>query len=150
MTEPTTPPTPFTLPAPALPAGPAARPALRRARTERMLFGVCGGIAKSFGLDPTLVRVGFVLVALFPPAGGTLLLAYAAMAVIVPQEDAEPLAGTSQARENLASLRRELVDLAGTIRAKVTGEPYSNPPGTPAGAPDGATGTAPLGRADGR
>ena len=100
---------------------------LRRARTERMLFGVCGGIAKYFGIDPTLVRVGFVLVGVIPPLGGTLLLAYVALAIVVPPEDLPADTGREQVRENLSSLRTELSGLAETIRAKVTGEPSAPP-----------------------
>ena len=88
-----------------------------------MLFGVCAGIARYFDIDPTLVRVGFVLVGLVPPLGGTLLLAYVAMAIIVPQEDAQGGAGREQVRDNLSSLRSDLSALAETVRAKVTGEP---------------------------
>jgi phage shock protein PspC (stress-responsive transcriptional regulator)/uncharacterized integral membrane protein len=49
-----------------------------------MLGGVCGGLANYLGIDVTLVRIFFVLVAL---AGGTGLLLYLAMWVIVPLEE---------------------------------------------------------------
>ena len=116
-------------------SGPRRR--LRRARSERMVLGVCAGIARYFDLDPTLVRVGFVLAGLIPPLGGTMLVGYLAMAVIVPEEDAEATQGRAQVQDNLASLRREVSELAERIpglaeripglaeriRARVTGEP---------------------------
>lgn len=55
---------------------------LLRSRTDRKLFGVCGGIAAYLGVDPTLVRVGFVLgTVLFGP----LLLIYLGLAFAIPK-----------------------------------------------------------------
>jgi len=48
-----------------------------------MLGGVCAGIADFFGLDPTLVRLFFVFLAIF--AGGGVLL-YILLWIIVPTE----------------------------------------------------------------
>ena len=60
---------------------------LRRSRRDRVFFGVCGGIAEYFTVDPVLVRLAFVIVAL---AGGAGVLAYIVMAIIMP--DSEPVA----------------------------------------------------------
>ena len=109
------------------------RKTLRRARKERILFGVCGGLAHYFDLDPTLVRVAFALIGLIPPLGGTLVIAYAILTLIVPEEGAEPQTGRDQVKGNLAglrgefgSLRDEVSGLAETIRAKVTREPSAS------------------------
>ncbi len=51
-------------------------------RTPRMIFGVCGGIAEYFNIDPTIVRLGFVLLGV---AGGGGLLAYIIAAVVIPE-----------------------------------------------------------------
>jgi phage shock protein C len=56
---------------------------LYRSRTEKMIAGVCGGLAKYFDIDPTIVRVIFVI-SLF--AGGTGLLAYIILWIVVPEE----------------------------------------------------------------
>ncbi len=56
---------------------------LYRSLDERMLVGVCGGVADYFNLDPTLVRVLFVL---FSLTGGSGLVVYIIMAIIVPEE----------------------------------------------------------------
>ncbi len=37
---------------------------LYRSRSNRMLGGICGGIGEYLGIDPTLIRVGFVVAAL--------------------------------------------------------------------------------------
>lgn len=56
---------------------------LYRSRTDRSLAGVCGGLAEYFQVDPTLVRVLFVL---FTLMGGPGLIVYIALALIVPEE----------------------------------------------------------------
>ncbi len=56
---------------------------LYRSRTQRMLGGVCGGIAEYFDIDVTLVRLGWALVTLLY---GTGLIAYLIAWVIVPEE----------------------------------------------------------------
>ena len=56
---------------------------LYRSNTNRMLFGVAGGIAEYFNMDPTIVRILWVLIALF---GGTGVLIYIIAAIVMPQE----------------------------------------------------------------
>jgi phage shock protein PspC (stress-responsive transcriptional regulator) len=65
---------------------------LLRATKERMLWGVAGGLAEYLRIDPTLVRLGFVVAAFF---GGFGVLAYLVMAVVVPENDGsgKPLSG---------------------------------------------------------
>ena len=57
---------------------------LYRSKTDRKIAGVCGGLGKYFGIDPTVVRVGFVLLAL--PGGLPGILPYILLAVIIPAE----------------------------------------------------------------
>ena len=56
---------------------------LYRSRTDRQLAGVCGGLASYFGIDVTIVRILFVVLAL---AGGPGLILYIILALIVPEE----------------------------------------------------------------
>ncbi len=56
---------------------------LRRSRNQKMLAGVCGGIAKYFELDATLVRVAFVLLSAITGAG---IIAYLILIMVIPQE----------------------------------------------------------------
>lgn len=67
---------------------------LRKSRTDRMIDGVCGGIAGYFGLDATLVRIAWVLLTLF---GGSGIVLYIAAMIIMPKEETLTAAGTSQA-----------------------------------------------------
>jgi phage shock protein C len=57
---------------------------LARSKSNRMLFGVCGGLGKYFGIDPTIVRLGFVLLALLDGIG---IVIYIILAILMPQED---------------------------------------------------------------
>jgi phage shock protein PspC (stress-responsive transcriptional regulator) len=63
---------------------------LYRSRTEKMVGGVCGGLAQYLDVDVTLVRALWVIVSLL---AGTGLLAYVILWLIIPQE---PLAGVSE------------------------------------------------------
>ncbi len=55
---------------------------LYRSNTNRMLFGVAGGMADYFNMDPTIMRILWVLVGL----SGTGILIYIIAAIIMPQE----------------------------------------------------------------
>ena len=55
---------------------------LYKSNTNRMINGVCGGIAEYFDIDPTLVRLGWVL---FCAIGGSGFLAYIVAAIIIPR-----------------------------------------------------------------
>ena len=57
---------------------------LYRSKKSRMICGVCGGIANYFNIDPTLVRLAFVLIAM---GAGSGILAYIIAAIIIPDED---------------------------------------------------------------
>lgn len=56
---------------------------LYRSRTDRILGGIAGGIGDYFGIDPTIVRLVFVLLALWGGAGGAL---YIIAWIIIPRE----------------------------------------------------------------
>ena len=58
---------------------------LTRSR-DKMIAGVCGGIAEYFQLDPTLVRVGYVLVSIISAAFPG-LLAYIILMFVMPAPD---------------------------------------------------------------
>ncbi len=58
---------------------------LYRSTVDKKICGVCGGIAKYFNIDPTLVRLGWVL---FTCLDGSGLLAYIICAIIIPEQPA--------------------------------------------------------------
>jgi phage shock protein C len=56
-------------------------PQLTRSETDKRIGGVCGGIAQYFGIDPTLVRIGFVIAAFM----GFGILAYIVLWIVLPK-----------------------------------------------------------------
>jgi phage shock protein PspC (stress-responsive transcriptional regulator) len=59
---------------------------LERSRSDRMLAGVCGGLARYFDIHPAFYRVGFVVLTLI---GGAGILIYVAAALVIPDEGHE-------------------------------------------------------------
>jgi phage shock protein C len=55
---------------------------LVKSTEHKMLFGVCGGIAEYFGLDPTLIRLVFVFLTII--AVGSPVLIYIILAFLMP------------------------------------------------------------------
>jgi phage shock protein C len=74
---------PYLAPAPE----PAAKPTfrLRRSRTDRMLGGVCGGLAESLGVDAAVIRIGLVTLTVL--GFGTGIVIYAAVWLLAPETD---------------------------------------------------------------
>lgn len=62
------------------------RKRLYKSRNNKMICGVCAGIADYFNIDPSIVRVLWAVLAL---AAGTGVLAYIACAIILPEGDTE-------------------------------------------------------------
>ena len=56
---------------------------LYRSRTNRRLFGVCGGIGEYFNIDPVIVRILWILLIM---AGGSGIVGYIIACLIVPEE----------------------------------------------------------------
>jgi phage shock protein PspC (stress-responsive transcriptional regulator) len=68
---------------PAPPAGIAAINKLRRSSTDRWLGGVCGGLARSTGLESWIWRLGFAVLSCYAGAG---VLVYLLLWIFVPSE----------------------------------------------------------------
>ena len=58
---------------------------IRRSTVDKKLAGVCGGVARHWNVDPVLVRVGWVLLAL---SGGVGVVLYVAAWLLVPADGA--------------------------------------------------------------
>jgi len=76
--------TPGTAPAPEGAAGDGRRTRLYKSRTGKKIFGVCGGVASYFGVDPTIVRLLFIIASF--ASFGFMLLLYVIMAIVTPRE----------------------------------------------------------------
>jgi phage shock protein C len=90
------------------PPGPEPPPAgggprvVRRSRSERLIAGVCGGIGRYLGVDPVLLRIAFIVLAL---ANGLGVIAYVVAWVAIPEErPGQPLAAAPEPRRETGRL----------------------------------------------
>jgi phage shock protein PspC (stress-responsive transcriptional regulator) len=95
------------------------RPAVRRlerSQSDRMLAGVCGGLARYFDIHPAFYRVGFVVLTLI---GGAGILIYIAAALVIPDEGEEDSIASAALRERrdrpLPLIGLALIALAGLV-----------------------------------
>ena len=65
---------------------------LMRSSRHKMIAGVCGGLAEYFGLDPTIVRVAYVLISIVSVAFPGILAYIVLMFVMPPPDPAAPAA----------------------------------------------------------
>ena len=56
---------------------------LYKSTTDKKICGVCGGVAEYFGIDPTLVRILWLVAVIFAGIGG---LAYLILALLLPKQ----------------------------------------------------------------
>ncbi len=56
---------------------------LYRSKKDKIVAGVCGGLADYFDLDPIIIRIIFVILAIW---GGSGVMLYIVLAIIVPEE----------------------------------------------------------------
>ncbi len=115
-----------------------------------MIAGVCGGLAEYLAVDPTLVRVGAVLLGILTQGG--IIVAYIIMAVVVPEE---PVGSPTAAPHTEGGV--EMADTEGTpaqdngipkapdvVPAPETVSQPANPPSAPAAAPQAPSWTQPA------
>jgi phage shock protein C len=70
---------------------------LRRSRGDRVIAGVCGGLGRYLGVDPVLLRVAFVVLAI---AGGSGILFYVVAWIVIPEERPEEAVGAFEPAAN--------------------------------------------------
>jgi phage shock protein C len=76
---------------------------MARSRSERLLGGVAGGLAHSLNVDPIIVRIAFVILALF--FNFFSIVAYFALWAFLPSEDSLASNTQDQVRENVAEIQ---------------------------------------------
>jgi len=60
---------------------------LFRSANDKKLLGVCGGLARYFGIDPTIVRLGWIIVSIIPAVGPVVgVVAYIVCGFVIPME----------------------------------------------------------------
>jgi phage shock protein C len=86
---------------------------LYRSKSDRLIGGVCGGIAEYFSIDPLIVRIGWVFVTLFAGAG---IIAYIAALIVVPDNpDQEYIQKAKRSSGDSAKLWGSLLIIIGAI-----------------------------------
>jgi phage shock protein C len=73
-------------------------PTIKRSRDDRMLGGVCGGIAKHYDIDPVIVRIATIALVCAVGAGA---VAYVAAWILMPLEERPEPVAPADAREPL-------------------------------------------------
>lgn len=97
---------------------------LYRSRTDRMVSGVSGGLAEYFDIDPALVRLLWVLAAIF--SGGLAVLGYIVLWIVVPQQGyTGPQSDVM--RHNVDEMAAEARRMAEEVRRTVRREPGAAP-----------------------
>lgn len=71
---------------------------LRRSTTDKMIAGVCGGIAEATNIDALLVRIAFVVLTLMGFSG---VLVYIALWILIPRAE-----GGSVAQDGITEFRK--------------------------------------------
>lgn len=89
---------------------------LHRSASNKMLLGVCGGLGEHFDIDPTILRLLFVL-GLF--LGGTSIVLYIVLAVIMPSDRSMELEPRDAARQTLDEAIDDLKVATDKVVAKV-------------------------------
>jgi phage shock protein C len=82
---------------------------LYRSRDDRLIFGVCGGLAKYFDIDPVIVRVIAIVVTLITSGAG--ILAYIIMAIVVPLESSQASQPKDVVKENVEEIKQTATQL---------------------------------------
>lgn len=92
-------------------------PGLRRSRSDQVFGGVCAGIANRLGVDPVLVRIAAVAVALV--SAGVAVVAYLVAWVVLPQDDGDVLTpvGPGHARQAWSAAGGDLRSLATSLQS---------------------------------
>jgi phage shock protein C len=95
---------------------------LYRSSTQKMIAGVCGGLGEYFEIDPTLVRIVYVLVTI---ATGVLLglALYVMLWLIVPSEASVGKSVRESMRENVDEMAQSARDIGNGVQATLRGTP---------------------------
>lgn len=99
---------------------------LRRSRTDRVIGGVCGGLAEYLALDPLLVRILFIIFGIMTGMG---VLAYILLWLLVPAEDAAFATRDEMIRQNVEEIRERAQHLGREAQTSLdkTWQPRQNP-----------------------
>ncbi len=92
---------------------------LYRSQSDRMIAGVCGGLAEYFDIDPTIVRVVAVLSVFVSGVG---ILAYIILAIVVPLESSKATEPKDAIKENVEEMKETASKLGRELQSTLSGE----------------------------
>ncbi len=93
---------------------------LYRSQTDRIIAGICGGLAEHFDIDSTIVRLVFILVVAL---GGSGIFIYLLLWLLIPESSKEPAIITEEKIKEFASdLKEKMQDLKDEIKKEVKPE----------------------------
>ena len=75
---------------------------LYRSETDRVVWGVCGGLAKYFDIDPIIIRIIALLSVIFNGAG---IVAYIILAIVIPSEKSRTTDPKETVKENVEEIK---------------------------------------------
>ena len=78
---------------------------LTRSRKDRVIFGVCGGLAEYFGVDAVIIRLAFVIFTILEWPG---ILLYIILAIIIPEAEKEDMTEKQTIDETVENLGEQL------------------------------------------
>ncbi len=78
---------------------------LHKSSTNKVLFGVAGGLGEYFDIDPTIFRIIFLFLLLF---GGSGFLLYLIMAIVMPGVDQKEMPAKDAAKQNAEQLGKDI------------------------------------------
>jgi len=92
---------------------------LYRSRGDRVIWGICGGLAQYFDIDPVIIRIAFTLLIF---ANGVGLLAYIIMAIVIPSEGSTSRRLEDTTRENAEEIRKTAEEFGDGFRSTIKEE----------------------------
>jgi phage shock protein C len=91
---------------------------LYRSEKNRLIGGVCGGLAEYFNTDPTLVRLIFVILALISGLG---IIAYIVLWIITPRASSQDLKANDIVKENINEMKEKATESGQKLKEYVNG-----------------------------
>lgn len=102
---------------------------LTRSTSDKMLGGVCAGLANYFDIDPTLVRLAFV--GLFFLGAGSPFLIYLVLWLIMPEEGSISTASQETLSNNMKDMSDRARDLGRKVQTQFAPQQRTEAPKTP-------------------
>ncbi len=87
---------------------------LYRSEEDRLIGGVAGGLGEYFDIDPTIVRLIFILVTIF---GGSGILVYLLLWIFIPTKSNSSFWSEENVKKNVAEIRGKTNEWAGNLKS---------------------------------